>query len=83
MALADHYDALMTPRVYKQGWTHAAVTAEMIRLKGSRFEPALIPARPQPCAGTKSQSGNTVEVDLPSNRRIPRECVPGTKREKR
>ena len=44
MALADMYDALVSERVYKKKWTHEEACAEIIRLKGVRFDPAIVDA---------------------------------------
>lgn len=44
MALADVYDALMTPRVYKKAWTHEDAMAEIPTLKGISFDPSIIDA---------------------------------------
>ena len=44
MALADVYDALTTPRVYKRAWTHEAATVEILGLKGTSFDPAIVDA---------------------------------------
>ncbi len=42
VAVADVYDALLSVRVYKQAWSEKQVMAELIRLRHSKFEPALL-----------------------------------------
>lgn len=44
MALADVYDALISPRVYKAPWSHADATYEIVRLSGTKFEPSVVAA---------------------------------------
>ena len=44
MSLADMYDALVSERVYKKKWSHEDACAEIIRLKGIRFDPAVVEA---------------------------------------
>jgi len=44
MALADVYDALTTPRVYKQAWTPEATAAYIEREAGGHFDPRLVAA---------------------------------------
>ena len=44
MSLADMYDALVSQRIYKDPWSHEEACAEIIRLKGSRFDPLVIDA---------------------------------------
>jgi putative two-component system response regulator len=51
MALADVYDALTTPRVYKQAWSHEATADYIERESGGHFDPRVVAAfrhaRPQ------------------------------------
>jgi len=44
MAVADVYDALTTPRVYKRAWSHEDATSEILKLKGTKFDPAVVDA---------------------------------------
>lgn len=44
MSLADMYDALVSERVYKKKWSHEDACAEILRLKGVRFDPAVVEA---------------------------------------
>lgn len=44
MALADVYDALTTPRVYKKAWTAEAAAQWIIEQKGLHFDPIVIEA---------------------------------------
>ncbi|MES2586882.1 MAG: HD domain-containing phosphohydrolase [Pseudomonadota bacterium] len=44
MSIADMYDALVSERVYKDKWSHADACAEIARLKGTRFDPAIVEA---------------------------------------
>ena len=44
MSLADVYDALTTPRVYKPAWTHEEAASEIRRLRGIKFDPAIVDA---------------------------------------
>ena len=44
MSLADMYDALVSERVYKKKWSHEDACAEIARLKGVRFDPAVVEA---------------------------------------
>jgi PAS domain S-box-containing protein len=44
MALADVYDALTTPRVYKQAWSHEAARLEILSLDGVKFDPLVVDA---------------------------------------
>ena len=44
MALADMYDALVSERVYKNKWSHEDACIEICRLKGTRFDPAVVEA---------------------------------------
>ena len=41
-ALSDVYDALTHARAYKAAWTHERAMAEIMRLAGTQFDPALI-----------------------------------------
>ena len=44
MSLADMYDALVSERVYKRKWTHEEACDEIQRLRGIRFDPAIVEA---------------------------------------
>ncbi len=44
MALADVYDALVTPRVYKQAQGHAEATSILSRERGKQFDPEVLDA---------------------------------------
>lgn len=44
MSIADMYDALVSERVYKEKWSHQDACTEIIRLKGVRFDPAVVEA---------------------------------------
>ncbi len=44
MALADVYDALRSRRHYKPPWTHEAAMAEIVKGRGSHFDPQLTDA---------------------------------------
>jgi hypothetical protein len=44
VALADVFDALTHPRPYKQAWLLADAVAEIERLQGSQFDPAVVDA---------------------------------------
>ncbi|WP_114662289.1 HD-GYP domain-containing protein [Polynucleobacter necessarius] len=44
MSLADTYDTLISERVYKDAWTHQMACEEIQRLKGIRFDPAVVEA---------------------------------------
>lgn len=44
MSLADTYDALISQRVYKKEWTHDEACAEILSLKGKRFDPVIVEA---------------------------------------
>lgn len=44
MSLADTYDALISERVYKKGWSHDEACAEIINLTGKRFDPLIVEA---------------------------------------
>jgi HD-GYP domain-containing protein (c-di-GMP phosphodiesterase class II) len=44
MSLADTYDALISQRVYKKKWTHDEACAEILSLKGKRFDPVIVEA---------------------------------------
>lgn len=44
MALADVYDALTTPRVYKRAWSHDEALTEILWLSGRKFDPQLVTA---------------------------------------
>ena len=44
MAIADVYDALTTPRVYKRAWTHEEAAAEIRALRGVKFDPRIVDA---------------------------------------
>ena len=41
-AFADVYDALTHARAYKKAWSHERALAEILRLEGTQFDPALI-----------------------------------------
>ena len=49
MSLADMYDALVSERVYKKKWSHDDACAEIERLKGVRFDPAVVEAFMMEC----------------------------------
>jgi HD-GYP domain-containing protein (c-di-GMP phosphodiesterase class II) len=42
VAIADVFDALMSRRAYKDAWTPDQVRAEMVRSKGTHFDPELV-----------------------------------------
>ena len=44
MAIVDMYDALISERVYKQGWTHDQAVSEIVSKKGSHFDPLVVEA---------------------------------------
>ena len=44
MSIADMYDALVSERVYKEKWSHKDACTEILRLKGIRFDPAVVDA---------------------------------------
>jgi putative two-component system response regulator len=44
VALADVYDALTSPRPYKNAWTHDQARAELVRLRGRQFDPDVVDA---------------------------------------
>jgi len=44
MALADVYDALMSKRVYKAGWSYEDVTSEIVSQRGAHFDPLVVDA---------------------------------------
>jgi HD-GYP domain-containing protein (c-di-GMP phosphodiesterase class II) len=44
MSLADTYDALVSERVYKKQWSHDEACAEIVNLKGKRFDPRIVEA---------------------------------------
>ena len=44
MALADVFDALTTPRVYKKAWSEEKTTELILRERGKHFDPAVVDA---------------------------------------
>lgn len=44
MSLADMYDALISERVYKEGWSHEQAIAEIVSKKNSHFDPSIVEA---------------------------------------
>lgn len=44
MALADVFDALTTPRVYKQSWPVEKATHFLLEQRGKHFDPAVVDA---------------------------------------
>ena len=44
MALADVYDALVSERVYKAGWTHEDAIEEVVSKRGTHFDPLIVDA---------------------------------------
>ena len=44
MALADVYDALVSERVYKSGWTHEDAVKEIVSKSGIHFDPLVVAA---------------------------------------
>ena len=44
MALADVYDALVSERVYKSGWSHEDAVKEIVSKKGIHFDPLVVDA---------------------------------------
>ena len=43
-AVADVFDALSSPRPYKEAWTFEQTVQEIVRLKGTHFDPKLVQA---------------------------------------
>jgi response regulator RpfG family c-di-GMP phosphodiesterase len=44
MALVDVYDAITTPRVYRDPMTHSEAVAFIVSVKGTHFDPAIVDA---------------------------------------
>jgi len=44
MALADVYDALVSERVYKEGWSHERAIEEIVAKRGTHFDPTVVDA---------------------------------------
>ena len=44
MAIADAYDALMSKRIYKSGWSHEDVVDEIVSQRGVHFDPLVVDA---------------------------------------
>ncbi|MBU3544304.1 HD domain-containing protein [Polynucleobacter sp. MWH-Mekk-B1] len=44
MAIADVYDALVSERVYKSGWSHEDAVKEIVSKKGIHFDPLVVDA---------------------------------------
>jgi HD-GYP domain-containing protein (c-di-GMP phosphodiesterase class II) len=44
MALADVYDALVSERVYKSGWSHEDAVKEIVSKSGTHFDPLVVDA---------------------------------------
>jgi response regulator RpfG family c-di-GMP phosphodiesterase len=44
MALADMYDALLTRRPYKDGWSHEDAVQEILSKSGTHFDPLVVNA---------------------------------------
>ena len=44
MSLADMYDALVTKRPYKEGWSHQDAVKEIVSKKGTFFDPTVVEA---------------------------------------
>lgn len=44
MAVADCYDALRSKRPYKEPWTHQEAMEELLKLKGTAFDPRVVDA---------------------------------------
>jgi hypothetical protein len=44
MSIADIYDALVSERVYKKKWSYEDAFSEILRLQGTRFDPAVVEA---------------------------------------
>lgn len=44
MAVADVYDALVSPRIYKRAWSHEQAIAELKKEAGSHFDPDVVEA---------------------------------------
>lgn len=44
MALADVYDALVSERVYKSGWSHQDAINEILSKRGTHFDPLVVDA---------------------------------------
>ena len=44
VALADVYDALTSQRPYKRAWTHEQARDEIVRLRGTHFDPQVVDA---------------------------------------
>lgn len=42
VAIADVYDALASQRSYKPAWDQAAIVEELLRLRGTKFDPHLL-----------------------------------------
>ena len=44
MSIVDMYDALISERVYKQGWSHDQAVSEIVSKKQSHFDPKVVEA---------------------------------------
>ena len=44
MAVADVFDALISPRVYKKAWSYEAARAHIVEQRGSHFDPDVVDA---------------------------------------
>jgi HD-GYP domain-containing protein (c-di-GMP phosphodiesterase class II) len=44
MALADVYDALVSDRLYKSGWSHEDAVNEIVSKSGTHFDPLVVAA---------------------------------------
>jgi putative two-component system response regulator len=67
MALADVYDALTTPRVYKKAWATKEAVQYIIEQKGKHFDPIVVEAFESMC-GTFENIQHTLADPVPEAR---------------
>jgi len=79
ISVAEVYDALISDRCYRKGWTHQEAVAYIEKLAGSHFDPGVVEAflRIEPALSAETQSKDEGESGHGRSARCADECSAG------